>query len=62
MSVDDSINRFTRAAYGRACDDLTSQERRGLVKRLRLDGLHAEADSVWERVLRDSIEELTLVG
>lgn len=60
MSVDVSIDQVANALYGRPCADLSDQQHRELVKRLRWDGLHAEADTLWSRVLQDSIRTLSL--
>jgi hypothetical protein len=62
MSIDASTDQVAQAVYGCAAEDLTGQQRRELVRRLRWDGLHAEADAVWTRVLRDSISELAVNG
>lgn len=58
MSVDTSIDKVANSVYGRPSRDLNGQQARELVKRLRLQGLHAEADTLWSWVLRDSIREL----
>lgn len=59
VSVEDSIEQVAHVLYGRGSAALSVLERRELVSRLRLDGLTAEADTLWSTVLRDSISELT---
>jgi len=58
MSVDARIDQVAKSVYGRPCDDLNGQQARDLVKKLRGQGLHAEADTLWSRVLQESIREL----
>ena len=58
MSIDARIDLEANTAFGRPTGDLTGQESRELVRRLRDEGLHAEADTLWSWVLRDSIRQL----
>ena len=60
MSIDATIDRVALAIYDRPCSELTCLQRRELVKTLRSDGLHVEADALWSRVLRDSISQLAV--
>jgi uncharacterized small protein (DUF1192 family) len=58
ISIDGHINQAAQAMYSRSYSELTGEQARALVAKLRGQGLHPEADTLWSWILRDAIAEV----
>jgi hypothetical protein len=61
ISIDGHIDQAAQAMYSRSYSELTGEQARALVARLRDQGLHPEADTLWSWILRDAIADVSTV-
>jgi hypothetical protein len=62
ISIDSHIDEAAQAMHGRSYNELTGEQARALVAKLRNQGLHPEADTLWSWILRDEIAQVCQDG